>query len=66
MLYTSSLPRTNFYSLVLSSFKKNPEIYNGNTDSAHNHKYRNFIAIGSLHSIQKEKLVSQSNFTCIQ
>lgn len=56
MLYTSSLPRTNFYNLVLSSFKKKKtEIYNGNTDSAHNHKYRNFIAIGSLHSIQKAK-----------
>lgn len=45
--------------------KKNPEIYNGNSDSAHDHKYRNIIVVGSSYPIQKEKLVSQSNSTSV-
>lgn len=45
--------------------KKNPEIYNGNSDSAHDHKYRNIIVVGRSYPIQKEKLVSQSNSTSV-
>jgi len=40
-------------------------MYNGNTDSAQDHKHRSIAAIGSPHPIQKEKLVSPPNSTFI-